>query len=978
MRSKLCRLAACLLVILAVPATLCGFAFALPAQYDQAYLAGLQDKWDALAAAPSPRIVIAGGSGAAFGVRCDLLEQELPGYSVVNFGLYAGLGTTVTLELIRPLLRSGDIVIFSPEQSAQTLSDFFHAPSMWQAADGRPELLSALDGRRWGPMAGAFPAFAGDKARLCRDGSAPAGEGVYARSSFNHYGDMDCPGREQNVMAGGFDPNMPISFDPALPSEDFFAAVNGFARWCGEHGVTLCYRFCPMNAAAIPDGGLSRLDGYANVLRERLDCPVLGDPAQAVLDAGWFFDTNFHLNASGAVANTAILAGELKAALDIPGPVSIPLPELPPLAGVGLTEGDNRDGGCFLYEDAGDGLRLIGLTTEGAGRESLTLPVSHGGMPVVSLAPAVFAGNARVREIVVQGNLRGLEDGSFEGCAALERLVLAQADPEKCAVGPGLLKGTDALVYVPPGRLSAYATNYFWAAHASRLREDSQTAQLPEPSAAPSAPPAVSGPSIRYEGNGGTLRAWEGDAIALPVDNAHLRVNTAQGTGYFRREGYVLTGWNTAPDGSGERIGLGSRTERRDGLALYAQWAKVSPEGSFSYEFREGQAWITGYSGAAPRCVVPEELGGSPVRGICAGAFRDGAFEELILPHTLYTVECGAFHGCAVREITLFDTLREVSDESFQDCRGLKTLHVNAATSPVYSGSYFDTFSDKYDWLLSLKGRKKLVLASGSSGRYGYDSPALAAAFPDYVPANMGVYAYTNALPQLELIRGLMEEGDVLLSAPEFDAAEEQFCASSRLDAPFWAMMESNYDAAALLDLRNYSGVLDSLGEYLAARRGMAGRNYGESPASYDDDGNRYAFATYNQYGDLTLPRPNGERDVCLRHNIADYTTANITPGRVEALNDVYRRFLDGGIAVYFTYTPRNRNSLTADSTPATRRELHNYLTEHLCVPVISDIEDSLYAGNYFYLIDSHLSGEGAAIRTKRVIEDLRPYLNTT
>ncbi len=978
MRTKLCRLAACLLVILAVPATLCGFAFALPAQYDQAYLAGLQDKWDALAAAPSPRIVIAGGSGAAFGVRCDLLEQELPGYSVVNFGLYAGLGTTVTLELIRPLLRSGDIVIFSPEQSAQTLSDFFHAPSMWQAADGRPELLSALDGRRWGPLAGAFPAFAGDKARLCRDGSAPAGEGVYARSSFNHYGDMDCPGREQNVMAGGFDPNMPISFDPALPSEDFFAAVNGFARWCGEHGVTLCYRFCPMNAAAIPDGGLSRLDGYANVLRERLDCPVLGDPAQAVLDAGWFFDTNFHLNASGAVANTAILAGELKAALDIPGPVSIPLPELPPLAGVGLTEGDNRDGGCFLYEDAGDGLRLIGLTTEGAGRESLTLPVSHGGMPVVSLAPAVFAGNARVREIVVQGNLRGLEDGSFEGCAALERLMLAQADPEKCAVGPGLLKGTDALVYVPPGRLSAYATNYFWAAHASRLREDSQTAQLPEPSAAPSAPPAVSGPSIRYEGNGGTLRAWEGDAIALPVDNAHLRVNTAQGTGYFRREGYVLTGWNTAPDGSGERIGLGSRTERRDGLALYAQWAKVSPEGSFSYEFREGQAWITGYSGAAPRCVVPEELGGSPVRGICAGAFRDGAFEELILPHTLYTVEGGAFHGCAVREITLFDTLREVSDESFQDCRGPKTLHVNAATSPVYSGSYFDTFSDKYDWLLSLKGRKKLVLASGSSGRYGYDSAALADAFPDYVPANMGVYAYANALPQLELIRGLMEEGDVLLSAPEFDAAEEQFCASSRLDAPFWAMMESNYDAAALLDLRNYSGVLDSLGEYLAARRGMAGRNYGESPASYDDDGNRYAFATYNQYGDLTLPRPNGERDVCLRHNIADYTTANITPGRVEALNDVYRRFLDGGIAVYFTYTPRNRNSLTADSTPATRRELHNYLTEHLCVPVISDIEDSLYAGNYFYLIDSHLSGEGAAIRTKRVIEDLRPYLNTT
>lgn len=267
------------------------------------------------------------------------------------------------------------------------------------------------------------------------------------------------------------------------------------------------------------------------------------------------------------------------------------------------------------------------------------------------------------------------------------------------------------------------------------------------------------------------------------------------------------------------------------------------------------------------------------------------------------------------------------------------------------------------------------MLASGSSGRYGYDSTALAAAYPDYTPANMGVYAYTNALPQLELIRELMEPGDVLLSAPEFDASSEQFCLDHRLDASFWAMMESNYDAAARLDLRNYTGVLDSFGDYLAVRRGLARRNYGESPKSYDDDGNRYAFATYNQYGDLTLPRPNGEADVCLRHNIADYTTGNITPAHVEALNRVYQAFLERGIAVYFTYTPRNRNSLTPGSTPAARRELHDYLTEHLCVPVISDIEGSLYSGIYFYLIDSHLSSEGAALRTGQVIRDLGSWL---
>ena len=78
---------------------------------------------------------------------------------------------------------------------------------------------------------------------------------------------------------------------------------------------------------------------------------------------------------------------------------------------------------------------------------------------------------------------------------------------------------------------------------------------------------------------------------------------------------------------------------------------------------------------------------------------------------------------------------------------------------------------------------------------------------------------------------------------------------------------------------------------------------------------------------------------------------------------------------MYLTYTPRNRNSLTPESTPEARRALHRYLKEHLCVPVISDIEDSLYSGVCFYLIDSHLSSEGAALRTRQVVQDLRPWL---
>ena len=151
---------------------------------------------------------------------------------------------------------------------------------------------------------------------------------------------------------------------------------------------------------------------------------------------------------------------------------------------------------------------------------------------------------------------------------------------------------------------------------------------------------------------------------------------------------------------------------------------------------------------------------------IAAGAFTNAACREIILPDTLRRIEPGAFTGCAVESLTLFDNLQTVSDYAFAGCTALRTLHINAATAPVYSGSYYATFADKYDRLLSLSKTRKLVLFSGSSARFGYDSAALDQALPSYAVVNMGVFAYTNALPQLELIRSQLQEGDLLLLSP--------------------------------------------------------------------------------------------------------------------------------------------------------------------------------------------------------------------
>lgn len=112
------------LALLALPAVLLGWGFLLPAQYGDTFMGELKYKVRYLDEAPGPRIVLVGGSGVAFGVDSALMERELPGYTVVNFGMYAALGTTVMLDLSQELIRSGDIVILIPEQQAQTLSGF--------------------------------------------------------------------------------------------------------------------------------------------------------------------------------------------------------------------------------------------------------------------------------------------------------------------------------------------------------------------------------------------------------------------------------------------------------------------------------------------------------------------------------------------------------------------------------------------------------------------------------------------------------------------------------------------------------------------------------------------------------------------------------------------------------------------------------------------------------------------------------------
>ena len=421
-------------------------------------------------------------------------------------------------------------------------------------------------------------------------------------------------------------------------------------------------------------------------------------------------------------------------------------------------------------------------------------------------------------------------------------------------------------------------------------------------------------------------------------------------------------------------MGLGSRTA--PGSRLYAQWAAQNDAAEFTFTVNNGTATVTGWQGSGERLVLPDTLGGAPVVEIAAGAFTNAACREIILPDTLPRIEPGAFTGCAVESLTLFDNLQTVSDYAFEGCTALRTLHINAATAPVYSGSYYATFADKYDRLLSLSKMRKLVLFSGSSARFGYDSAALDQALPSYAVVNMGVFAYTNALPQLELIRGQLQEGDLLLLSPEFDAAKRQFCTTNAFDDDFFCMVEENYDLLAPLDLRQYSGVFSAFGSYLQTRAGMAARSYAVSPAELDEDGNPVDTPSYNAYGDYILYRPDAGEDTPIYGLPVDYTVDAFPQAYyIDPANAEIARFTADGVRVYLTYSPRNSQAVSEASTPEAIAALDAYFRENLNTAILTPLQDSLLPGRYFYGTDNHLSTNGVALRTAQVITALKDAL---
>ena len=311
-------------------------------------------------------------------------------------------------------------------------------------------------------LLGGMWSFATNKLKLMASGTTLDPDGIYNASNFNEYGDL-VYSRPANVMDLYYDESTPINLTSETVSPEFIDYLNEYIAYCEEQGAKVVFAYCPMNERAVVDK--TTAERFHKFLEESLDCEIIGNINDSIMDAGYFYDTNFHLNDTGVAERSIRLARDVLFALEIPRAVLETSPEAPELPETDVRYFGDEDPSAkyFKYEKREDGsYKIVGLTYNGKQLTTLTIPLGYDTYKVTAIAADAFVGSKATRITIPENtNIRMLENGSFNGTTQLQQLYILYPKAESLTPPADFFGTPDGFkIYVPAG--SNYDTDYNW------------------------------------------------------------------------------------------------------------------------------------------------------------------------------------------------------------------------------------------------------------------------------------------------------------------------------------------------------------------------------------------------------------------------------------------------------------------------------------------------------------------------------------
>ncbi|MCM1170438.1 MAG: hypothetical protein NC324_10940 [Bacteroides sp.] len=252
-------------------------------------------------------IILVGGSNVAFGFHSQLLSEQshLP---VINMGLHAGLGLKFITEESFPYLKSGDILICSPEYGhffgdmaygEQPLADITYL--------SKKPFFFLSEIKQWKSLIINTPHFLRSKIESSVIRSLnPSKETVYQLSSFNEYGDVVFHWNKNHAKL-----HIKSKEDtPLSPNITFF-------KWFIQQLQTIkqqdiCIIMLPPSIAQTSYGNIKNNIYTVDSLFKQAGFPFICPPQERCYPDSLFYDTEYHLDSLGAALRTEDLISLLK------------------------------------------------------------------------------------------------------------------------------------------------------------------------------------------------------------------------------------------------------------------------------------------------------------------------------------------------------------------------------------------------------------------------------------------------------------------------------------------------------------------------------------------------------------------------------------------------------------------------------------------------------------------------------------------
>ncbi len=448
-------------------------AFSLPEQYDNSFMGALDEKYEALTKTEGKKMVVIGGSSVAFGVDTRLIQKYV-NMPVINFGLYAALGTKLMLDLSYKHINEGDIVVIAPELDAQTLSLYFNSESTLQAMESDPKMLTEIREENLFNLLGATWNLGTSKLQYIINNNKPNPDGVYNSKNFNEYGDLIFE-RSENIMPLYYEPTQLVNPTASIVSDDFIEYLNEYINHCKREGAEVYFSFCPMNEKGLdPSVTEESLDEFSNYLQKELDCEIISDINDYVYEAGYFYDTNFHLNSAGATTHTLNLIYDLILETENVVFVEEDAPAAPELPAVDFRWfEDDENAKYFTFNRAENGAYYVsGLSELGKTMQTLTLPLGYDTYKVLGTEEGFLEGGVCTKLILPENtNIRYFADGSFKGAGTLREMWIYYPN-ESDILPPANFAGvaSDFVVHIPYD--SNYDVGYYWGERGLMFKKD--------------------------------------------------------------------------------------------------------------------------------------------------------------------------------------------------------------------------------------------------------------------------------------------------------------------------------------------------------------------------------------------------------------------------------------------------------------------------------------------------------------------------